>query len=300
MSDANRDCRCLPPQHRHAFRAIRNRTARRWRRSEGQGSVRDQATNGCTQYRLASVSKSITAVAILKLVEQGRVNFDRPARDYCTALAPLNGTPTVRHFLLHQSGMRHTSDDEDESIKGAFPRLSPALAGVVKDPLRFEPGGRTLYTSWGYAALGCVIESVSGQSYADFTKERIFAPAQMQDSAFDSPAFTSPTFSPGFVLLNRRPQPSVVVDPRFKMPSSGIISTVNARDSSRTPHQRRLAGESRTVRAGRDANRARGASRCAGAAIRIAKCCGIDLPIPRDDRTSSSLRLALLHIGRMP
>ena len=49
----------------------------------------------------------------------------------------------------------------------------------------------------------------------------------MQDSAFDSPAFTSPTFSPGFVLLNRRPQSSVVVDTRFKMPSSGIISTVN-------------------------------------------------------------------------
>ena len=117
-----------------------------------------------TQYRLASVSKAITAVAVLKLVEQGRVDFDRPARDYCPALAPLNGAPTVRHFLLHQSGMRHTSDDEDESIKGEFPRLSPALAGVVKEPLRFEPGGRTLYTSWGYAALGCVIESVSGPS----------------------------------------------------------------------------------------------------------------------------------------
>ena len=180
-----------------------------------------------TQYRLASVSKPITAVAVLKLVEQGRVDLDRPARDYCAALGPLNGAPTVRHFLLHQSGMRHTSDDEDESIKGEFPRLSPALAGVVKEPLRFEPGGRTLYTSWGYAALGCVIESVSEQSYADFIKERIFAPAQMQDSAFDSPTFTSPTFSPGFVLRNRRPQPSVVVDTRFKMPSSGIISTVN-------------------------------------------------------------------------
>jgi CubicO group peptidase (beta-lactamase class C family) len=180
-----------------------------------------------TQYRLASVSKVITAVAVLKLVEQGRVGLDRPARDYCTALAPLNAAPTVRHFLLHQSGMRHTSDNEDESIKGEFPRLSPALAGVVKEPLRFAPGSRTLYTSWGYAALGCVIESVSEQSYADFIKERIFAPAQMQHSTFDSPTFTSPTFSPGFVLLNRRPQPSVVVDTRFKMPSSGIISTVN-------------------------------------------------------------------------
>ena len=179
-----------------------------------------------TQYRLASVSKPITAVAVLKLVEQGRVDLDRPARDYCAALGPLNGAPTVRHFLLHQSGMRHTSDDEDESIMGEFPRSRRPWRASSRNPA-LRAGRQNLYTSWGYAALGCVIESVSGQSYADFIKERIFAPAQMQDSAFDSPAFTSPTFSPGFVLLNRRPQPSVVVDTRFKMPSSGIISTVN-------------------------------------------------------------------------
>ena len=199
--------------------------------SKGFGTISATATTPPTpdtQYRLASVSKAITAVAVLKLVEQGRVELDRPARDYCPALAPLDDAPTVRHFLLHQSGMRHTSDDEDETIKGEYPRLAPALtAHIAKERLRFAPGSRTLYTSWGYAALGCVIETVSGLSYTDFVRQQIFEPAQMRDSTFDSPSYASPTFSPGFVMRAGGPQPSVVVDTRFKAPASGVISTVN-------------------------------------------------------------------------
>ena len=145
----------------------------------------------------------------------------------------------------------------------------------------------------------------------------------MQDSAFDSPTFTSPTFSPGFVLRNRRPQPSVVVDTRFKMPSSGIISTVNDltrfalalidtrllpeamfREMTSTrpaPGDERPMFTAGTVRAGRDAYGARGASRCAGVAVRIAKCCGIDFAHPLvTTEPHHRCELALLDVGRMP
>ena len=178
-----------------------------------------------TQYRVASVSKPITAVAIFKLVEERSVDLDRAARDYCPALAPLNGAPTVRHFLLHQSGMRHTTDEEDESVAGA--RAAPALARVTQEPLRFVPGRRTLYTSWGYAALGCVIEEVSGQSYAEFVTDRVLSPVGMTRTTFDRPDYTAPDFSPGFRMKGRAFAPSLVVDTRFKRPASGIISTAN-------------------------------------------------------------------------
>jgi D-alanyl-D-alanine carboxypeptidase len=56
----------------------------------------EKPAEGDTQYRLASVTKAITAVAVLKLAEQRRVELDRPARDYCPALSPLDGSPTVR------------------------------------------------------------------------------------------------------------------------------------------------------------------------------------------------------------
>jgi CubicO group peptidase (beta-lactamase class C family) len=180
-----------------------------------------------TQYRLASVTKAITAVGVLKLVEQGRVDLDRPAKNYCPALSPLDGAPTVREFLLHQSGMRHTSDPEDETITGAVPRLASSLSNIVREPLRFRPGRKTLYTSWGYTALGCVIETVSGESYAQFITRNVLTPGSMQRTTFDEPTYAAPNFSPGFRMRGGTLQPSIVVDTRFKMPASGAISTVN-------------------------------------------------------------------------
>jgi CubicO group peptidase (beta-lactamase class C family) len=181
-----------------------------------------------TQYRLASVSKPITAVGVFQLVRAGTVRLDAPAREYCPELARLNGAATVRQFLMHRTGMRHTTDSEDLNIKGAFPRLGAALERIVQEPLRFPPGTKTLYTSWGYAALGCVIEGASGLSYTDFIRRRVLEPAGMNSTTFDDPAYTSDTFSPGFrrgTIYGLRP--SLVVDTRFKTPASGIISTAN-------------------------------------------------------------------------
>ncbi len=188
----------------------------------------DRPPTADTQYRVASVSKPLTATGVFQLVQDGKVKLDEPARRYCPELTALDEAPTVRQFLMHRSGMRHTTDREDVTIMGAFVRLGAALLNVVREPLRFAPGTKTLYTSWGYAALGCVIEGASGRSNADFMKDHVFATAGMTATTFDHPAYNSPTFSPGYrggLIYGLRP--SLVVDTRFKMPASGIISTVN-------------------------------------------------------------------------
>jgi CubicO group peptidase (beta-lactamase class C family) len=123
--------------------------------------------------------------------------------------------------------MRHTTDPEDETITGDVPRLASSLSGIVKEPLRFPPGRKTLYTSWGYAALGCVIETIAGMRYSEFVTRNVLTPASMQSTTFDEPTYAAPGFSPGFRMRDGSFQPSVVVDTRFKMPASGIISTVN-------------------------------------------------------------------------
>jgi CubicO group peptidase (beta-lactamase class C family) len=180
-----------------------------------------------TQYRLASVSKPFTAVAVFLLVKDGKLKLDEPARSYCSELSALNGAPTVRDFLMHRSGMRHSTDREDITIKGPVARFGASLSTVVHEPLRFTPGTKTLYTAWGYVALGCVIETASGKSYSDFMKERLFRPAGLSATMFDSPGYQSSTFSQGFragLLYGLRP--SLIVDTRFKTPASGLISTV--------------------------------------------------------------------------
>lgn len=185
------------------------------------------AVDGDTQYRLASVSKVFTAIAVLQGAGRGALDLDRPARDYCPVLAALNGAPTVRHLLAHQSGIRHTNDDEDEGITGAFPMLERALRNIAKERLQFAPGSKALYTSWGYAALGCVLETVAGQSYADVVSGTILSVAGLGNTAFDLPTYTSPRFSPGFRLVGGVLAPSLVVDTQFKRPASGVISSVN-------------------------------------------------------------------------
>src|SRR5262245_19877243 len=122
---------------------------------------------------------------------------------------------------------RSTNDEEDTTIKGQPPTLGGALAPVVQEKLRFAPGTKTNYTSWGYAVLGCVIESVTGQRYAAALKDLVLDPAGLADTAFDEPAFASARFSPGFRLVGGTLAPSEVVDTRFKTPASGVISTVN-------------------------------------------------------------------------
>jgi CubicO group peptidase (beta-lactamase class C family) len=66
-----------------------------------------------TQYRIASVSKPFTAVGLFQLVPDGKGRLDPPAREDCGELSALNGAPTVRHLLMHRSGMRQTTDAED-------------------------------------------------------------------------------------------------------------------------------------------------------------------------------------------
>ncbi len=151
--------------------------------------------------RIASLSKPITAVAVLRLMEQGRVDLDKPVLDYLAmhpsfqsmtkgALEadPRWGQITVRHLLEHSGGW-----DRDESKDTMFQlveitrtlklnhlaRIPEIVQYQLGRPLDFDPGTKYVYCNLGYCLLGRVIEAVSGQSYEDFVTEQILQPAGM-------------------------------------------------------------------------------------------------------------------------
>lgn len=183
------------------------------------------AASADTRYRIASITKPVTAVAVLQLAAAGKLSLDDPVHQRCPGYPAKERDPTIRHLLAHQSGIRHTTDEEDTSIVGSFPRLADAIASVAGEALEFEPGTKTLYTSWGYAILGCVIEAVSGQSYMDYITEHVLGPAGMSATTLDRPDFAAPDFSPGYRERRSRLEPSEVVDTRFKTAASGLISS---------------------------------------------------------------------------
>ena len=146
-------------------------------------------------FRIASISKPLTAVAVLKLVEQGRLRLQDRAFDLVRLdpVLPPGGKPdprlreiTIRHLLQHTGGW-----DRDRSFDPMFrPRQIAEAAGVpppatpdavirymLGPPLDFDPGSRYAYSNFGYCVLGRVIERVSGLPYEEYVKRLVLAPA---------------------------------------------------------------------------------------------------------------------------
>ena len=119
-------------------------------RSYGFANLEHRVPNAPdTKFRLASVTKSFTALAILQLWEAGRLDLDAPIGRYLPD-APHGDRITVRHLLNHTSGLGNSG----------------------KDPLQFRPGERVNYTNQGYRLLGRIVESVSGGSWEEYLKEQ--------------------------------------------------------------------------------------------------------------------------------
>ena len=145
-----------------------------------------------TRFLLASVSKSITAAAVLKLYEEGRLRLDAKAFDVLSDLAPPGSVAdsrtrdiTVRDLLYHAGGWnRRTSGDpmtyerRVEQALGVRAPMSPRdlVRYMVGQPLDFTPGTRTVYSNYGYMLLGMIVERASGQRYAEYVQSSTLRP----------------------------------------------------------------------------------------------------------------------------
>ena len=147
-----------------------------------------------TIFRIASITKTFTAIAVMQLWEQGLVDLDAPANDYLRAykLVPATASwrpATVRHLLTHTAGLPETVHpwgallpDWGESVKVGRPR--PSLAQFYGGRLRVgaQPGTRFVYGNHGPATLGQLVEDVSGKPLDRYFREHIFEPLGMADS----------------------------------------------------------------------------------------------------------------------
>jgi serine beta-lactamase-like protein LACTB len=182
-----------------------------------------------TVYRIASISKSITATAAMRLVEGGKLELDAPIQTYCPDFPKKPWPITARELLSHQSGIRDYRNDEESINTRHYTRIKDALTQFASDPLDFEPGTRMQYTSYGYIVLGCVIEGASGTSYDRYMHQAIFDPAHMPATRLDDVFAIIPHRARGYrVSAIGKLQNSVFVDVSNKLPGSGINSS--ARD----------------------------------------------------------------------
>lgn len=187
-------------------------------------------TRQYTVYRIASVTKPMTAVAAMQLVEKGKLDLDAPVQNYVPGFPAKQFPITSRQLLAHLSGVRNYRPNEPEYTV-RYNTLTDALNIFKDDPLEYEPGTRFLYTSYGYTLLGVVIEGASGMRFDDYMRENIFKPAGMVRTRVDDVLAIIPNRARGYKprvygQLDGNYQNPVLMDSSYKIPAGGFVSTV--------------------------------------------------------------------------
>ena len=189
------------------------------------------AASGASVYNIGSVSKLITAVAVLQLVEQKRIALDDDVRKYVPAFPAKGSTITVRHLLTHTSGIRHyrktdfPGTPDNENIR-PISSWQDGLRFFAQDPLLFAPGKYFFYSSYGVNLLQGVVERASGMTFERYLKEHVWGPAGMTSAGFDIPERIVPRRARPYRIDQGRPLNYYYNDLRYKFASGGMIASV--------------------------------------------------------------------------
>jgi CubicO group peptidase (beta-lactamase class C family) len=184
-----------------------------------------------TIFQIQSITKTFTSTAILMLCEEGKVSLSDPIGKY------LDGTPeswkkiTIRHLLSHTSGIKDFINEPTASI-----RLDVSEEDVLKAtaprPLNFQPGEKYAYSNTNYHLLAMVIRKVTGKSYGDFLKERIFMPLGMTSTRIVSLSDIIPNRAAGYAWVkNHLQNGDFVAQSILGYGGGGIVSS--ARDMAK-------------------------------------------------------------------
>jgi CubicO group peptidase (beta-lactamase class C family) len=152
-----------------------------------------------TNFRLASVSKQFTAMCILLLEQDKKLSFEDPISRYLPELPPgIGNNVLVRHLITHTSGIIDYEEVMDNKI--TTPLLDLDVLNILKthEKTYFSPGTEFRYSNSAYALMALIVERVSGQTFPQFMKERIFNPLKMKRSLVYDAAVYIPNRSLGF------------------------------------------------------------------------------------------------------
>jgi len=155
-----------------------------YRRGYGMASLEHGVANTpATRMNLGSTAKHMTALAALLLAEEGKLDIDAPVNRYLPELAPLAPAPSLRQYMNHTSGHRCYLDLSFIGNGLAIKPAGYALATQARQTgSNFPPGERMLYCNGGYHLLATVVARVSGMSFEQFLRERLFEPLGMRDT----------------------------------------------------------------------------------------------------------------------
>jgi CubicO group peptidase (beta-lactamase class C family) len=192
-----------------------------------------------TVFRIGSITKTFTAIAVMQLWEQGLVDLDAPANDFLRTFqlipAKSNLRPaTVRHLLTHTAGVGYWRRLSDLLQPGVGSGVRAARSGALPFadyyrrglPVEVEPGTKWAYSNHGFAALGQIVEDVTGHPLDRYLHDRIFEPLGMEHTDLIRSERVRPDLATGYVLRSRGLRP--VADREVPTPGGGGMYSTTA------------------------------------------------------------------------
>ena len=178
-----------------------------------------------TKFRIGSISKPLTATALMQLVEAGKLDLDAPVQKYVPSF-PDKGAPiTVRMVAGHLGGIRHYRGDE-MNIQRHYDNVLEGLKIFEDDPLVSPPGTKFNYSSYGFNLLSAVIESASGEPFLKYMQEHVFTPMGLVHTVADQNTQIIEQRSRFYELAKDGHQENApYVDNSYKWAGGGFLST---------------------------------------------------------------------------
>src|SRR5215470_17178777 len=178
-----------------------------------------------TKFRIGSVSKPLTSAALMKLVEQGKIDLDAPIQKYVPTFPDKGAVITARMLAGHLGGIRHYKENEVDNQKH-YDSVVDGLERFKDDPLVVPPGTKFSYSSYGYNLLSAAIQTAAGKPFLDFEQEQVFTPLGLLNTTADQPADIIPQrarfYSGGKSVPTHN---AMFVDNSYKWAGGGFIST---------------------------------------------------------------------------
>jgi serine beta-lactamase-like protein LACTB, mitochondrial len=205
----------------------------RWSQGFGMADLENYSpATSSTLFRMGSISKPITATAVLQLWEGGKVDLDAPVQKYCPEFPQKDWPITTRELLGHLGGIRHYSPDGKgdvpEDSARHFSSMREALELFARDPLVAKPGTEFHYSTYGYTLAGCVFEGAASEKFTEYLRKNIFVPAGMEQTRDDDFFAVIPHRTRWYhrdksgIVRN-----AGVLDSSYKIPGGGIISSAD-------------------------------------------------------------------------
>jgi serine beta-lactamase-like protein LACTB, mitochondrial len=205
----------------------------RWSQGFGMADLENSSpATSSTIFRLGSISKPISATAVLQLWERGKLDLDAPVQKYCPEFPQKEWPITPRQLLGHLGGIRHYSPegkgDIAEDSARHFVSVKESLQLFANDPLVAKPGTKFNYSTYGYTLIGCVFEGASSEKFIDYLRKNVFEPAGMgqtrDDDFFEVIPHRTRWYHKDKSGIVRN---AGVLDSSYKIPGGGIISSAD-------------------------------------------------------------------------